>query len=140
MILTDGAKMLLTPTYHVFEFYTVHHDATLVPITLEKGTYEFEGDAVPAISASASRDSLGVVHITMTNRDPNKSRTIAAQVRGTKARKVSGRVLTASTMNAHNTFERPNVVQPAAFRGASFKDGTLTVEMPPKAVVVLTLE
>ena len=35
MILTDKEKMLLTPTYHVFEMYTVHHDATLLPSDLE---------------------------------------------------------------------------------------------------------
>ncbi|MEZ4673374.1 MAG: alpha-L-arabinofuranosidase C-terminal domain-containing protein [Caldilineaceae bacterium] len=28
MILTEQEKMLLTPTYHVFEMYAVHQDAT----------------------------------------------------------------------------------------------------------------
>jgi alpha-L-arabinofuranosidase len=30
MILTDGARILKTPTYHVFDLYKVHHDATLL--------------------------------------------------------------------------------------------------------------
>ncbi len=34
MILTDKEKMLLTPTYHVFEMYKVHHDATRLPVDL----------------------------------------------------------------------------------------------------------
>ena len=34
MILTQGSQMLLTPTYHVFELYTVHHDAVLLPISV----------------------------------------------------------------------------------------------------------
>ena len=41
MILTDKEKMLLTPTYHVFEMYTVHHDATLLPTELKCADYQF---------------------------------------------------------------------------------------------------
>src|SRR6185369_14077046 len=35
VILTESNKMVLTPTYHVFEMYTVHHDATLLPSELD---------------------------------------------------------------------------------------------------------
>ena len=31
MVLTDGARMLLTPTYHVFEMWKVHQGGTLLP-------------------------------------------------------------------------------------------------------------
>ena len=36
MILTDKAKMLLTPTYHVFKMYVPFQDATFVPVTLTR--------------------------------------------------------------------------------------------------------
>jgi alpha-L-arabinofuranosidase len=52
---------------------------------------------------------------------------------------VTGRVLTAAAMNAHNTFERPTAVQPVEFRGARLSGTTLTVELPAKSVVVLEL-
>jgi alpha-L-arabinofuranosidase len=141
MVLTRGKEMILTPTYHVFEFYTVHHDATLLPISLTAGggTYGFEGQSVPAVSASASRDSVGRIHITLANLDPNRARTLETELRGARVTGVTGRVLTAAAMNAHNTFERPTAVQPAAFRGARLSGSTLTIDLPAKSVVVLEL-
>lgn len=140
MILTQGDKMILTPTYHVFDLYTVHHDATLLPIKLNAGWYRFEGDSIPAVSASASRDKQGRIHITMTNLDPNQPRRVTAEVRGEELVRVSaGRILTASTMNAHNTFEQPNAVQPAPFDGARLAGQTLTIDLPPKSVIMVEL-
>jgi alpha-N-arabinofuranosidase len=141
MVLTRGKEMLLTPTYHVFEFYTVHHDATLLPISLTAGggTYAFEGQSVPAVSASASRDSAGRIHVTLANLDPTRGRTVQAEVRGARVSGVTGRVLTAAAMTAHNTFEQPTAVQPAEFRGARLSGSTLTIALPAKSVVLLEL-
>jgi len=139
MILTHGDQMLLTPTYHVFEMFVPHHDATLLPISLEEGTYEHNGQHVPAVSASASRDSTGAIHITLANLDPNRARTIAADLRGARVSSVTGRILTASALTAHNTFEHPDAIQPAPFRGARLSGGALTIELPAKSVVVLEL-
>jgi alpha-N-arabinofuranosidase len=139
MVLTRGPEMILTPTYHVFEMYTVHHDATLLPISITAGEYAYEGESIPAVSASASRDGEGRIHISLVNLDPDRARTVTADLRGATPSSVTGRVLTAPTMNAHNTFEQPTAVQPAAFRGARLARNTLTVELPAKSVVVLEL-
>lgn len=140
MILTDGDQMILTPTYHVFDFYTVHHDATLLPMTLERGEYTYEGQSIPAVSASASRDAEGRVHVTLANLDPRQGHTIDASIRGLVATAVRGRILTAEAMDAHNTFEAPETLTPAPFTGARLDGERLTVELPAKSVVVLTLE
>jgi alpha-N-arabinofuranosidase len=140
MILTQGEQMIVTPTYHVFEFYTVHHDATLLPIWLDKGSYALDGDTIPAVSASASRDEDGEVHITLTNIDPNRARTIMTDFGGPDLALVGGRILTAPAMNAHNTFEQPNAVWPTLFDGARVVNGKLIIELPPKAIVVLELQ
>ena len=140
MILTQGEQMIVTPTYHVFELYTVHHDATLLPISLEQGSYAFEGNTIPALSASASRDQSGTIHITLANMDPNNARTVTTDIRGAAVTRVSGRILTAAAMNAHNTFERPNAVRPTPFEGARLVGGALIIALPPKSVVVLQLE
>ena len=73
MILTDHEKMIVTPTYHVFEMYTVHHDATLLPMDLQSATYAEGADEIPQINASASRDSSGKIHITVCNLSPDKA-------------------------------------------------------------------
>jgi alpha-L-arabinofuranosidase len=140
MILTQGEQMILTPTYHVFEMYTVHHDATLLPMELDAGAYAFEGRSIPAITASASRDSAGRIHITLSNLDPNTPRTIETTIAGASPSNVSGRILTADDMTAHNTFAAPDVVRPVPFDGARLAGETLTVELPPRAVVVLALD
>jgi alpha-N-arabinofuranosidase len=140
MILTDGDRMILTPTYHVFALFTPHHDATLLPTSLDEGSYTFEGDSVPAVSASASRDSAGTIHLTLVNLDPNASRTVAADIRGARVATVSGRMLTAGTMHAHNAFDAPDAVRPVTFRGARLDSGKIMIELPAKAVVVMELK
>jgi alpha-N-arabinofuranosidase len=140
VVLTRGEEMILTPTYHVFDMYKVHQDATLLPINLEDTRYTYGGESVQAVTASASRDEDGLVHITLTNQDPNEARTLEIDLRGMEASEVSGRVLTAAAMNAHNTFEDPENVAPVDFDGARFEDGTLTVELPSKSVVALEIQ
>jgi alpha-N-arabinofuranosidase len=64
---------------------------------------------------------------------------VEARVEGPALRSVSGRVLTAAAMDAHNTFAAPDRVQPAAFTGASLQGPVLKVALPPRSVVVLAL-
>jgi alpha-N-arabinofuranosidase len=140
MILTQGSRMLLTPTYHVFEMYTVHHDAVLLPTRITSGEwYRVGTDSVPAVSASASRDRNGVVHVTMSNLDPTRPHDATVELKGASASSATGRILTAATMNGHNTFERPDVVKPVPFTGARVAGGQLTVSLPPHSVIVLEL-
>jgi alpha-N-arabinofuranosidase len=139
MILTQGDKLVLTPTYHVFEMYTVHHDAVLLPISLEAGRYVNGDRSMPAVSATASRDASGRMHLTLTNIDPNQARTIRVSVRGQAVTSVTGRILTADRMNAYNSFEAPNTVRPVAFTGARLTGETLTVQLPAKSLVSLEL-
>ncbi len=141
MILTEreGAGFVLTPTYHVFEMYKVHQDADLLPITLDAGSYTHGETTIPALSASASTKD-GNVHLSLTNMDPNQPRTVQATLRGDSFSSVSGRILTAEAITSHNTFERPNTVAPTTFNGARLNGEQLTITMPPKSIVVLTLE
>src|SRR5665213_191582 len=63
LILTDGPKMTVTPTYHVFEMFKVHQDATALPVDVQTPPYAFGGESIPAVSASASRDKAGRIHL-----------------------------------------------------------------------------
>jgi alpha-L-arabinofuranosidase len=136
----DNGRMVLTPTYHVMEMYTPHQDALLLPIEFDPGTYTFNGEAIEAVSASASQKD-GRITITLANMDPNQARTIRTEIQGARASRVSNaRVLTANAMNAHNTFDRPDVVRPVPFNGARLSNQVLTVELPAKSVVVLQLQ
>lgn len=137
VILTDGDKMVLTPTYHVMEMYNVHQDAKLLPLTIKSKDYVMNNEKLPAISASASVDSKGVGHISLVNIDPKQSQEIVISLNGSKFNKVQGRILTAAKVNDHNTFDSPKKVQPQQFKDAKFEGGVLKVKLPPVSVVVL---
>ncbi len=140
MVLTEDEKMLLTPTYHAFEMYKVHQDATLLPLDLETEDYQMGEESVRAISASASRDADGKIHVSLSNANPNKDIDVTCEVRGVDCAGVIGRVLTADKMQAHNTFDQPEAVKPVEFDGASLTGGKLLVKAPAKSVVVLAMK
>ena len=139
MVLTEGEKMLLTPTCHVFEMYKVHHDALLLPLDLQCEQYRCGEESIPALSASATRDDGGSIHITLSNLDPQKDAELACELRGVQVQNVMGRILTAGAINAHNTFEQPEAVHPVPFEEVTLNRGTLALKMPAKSVVVLEL-
>jgi alpha-N-arabinofuranosidase len=140
MILTQGEKLLLTPTYHVFEMYKVHQDATHLPTELECAAYQFEQEEIPGLSASASRDRQGKLHVSLCNLNPHRPARVVCELRGAKPKRVTGRALSAPTMQAHNTFEQPTAVKPAAFEAVQLTDAGWQATLPPKSVVVLELE
>src|SRR6185437_4863813 len=77
LILTDKEKMLLTPTYHIFDMYKVHQDAAYLPIKLISPYYTSGTQRIEAVNASASKDASGKIHISLVNLDPNKTATIS---------------------------------------------------------------
>jgi alpha-N-arabinofuranosidase len=139
MIITDGKKMVKTPSYYVFQIYKPFQDATQLPIDIQSSWYGKDQWVVPAVSAAAARDKAGQVHVALANMNPNEPATVSAKLAGLSASSVSGRVITASTMDAVNSFDKPNTVVPQAFTGATLNGETLSVTLPPKSVVMLEL-
>jgi len=139
MILTDKEKMLLTPTYHVFEMFKVHQGATTLKLDLATPDYVLGAGKLPAVSASASRDAAGKIHLSFVNTNPHEAITVACSLAGVSAGPVTGRVLTAPSMNAHNTFAAPDTVKPQPFTGAQRTGDQLSVTLPAMSVVVLEM-
>jgi alpha-N-arabinofuranosidase len=142
MILTQGNKMVLTPTYHVFKMYNIHQDATLLPSNLICEPYKLGNDQIPSISSSASVDKNGKIHVTLSNLNPSKEIKLEVNLSGKGFAKInSGTILTASAFNSVNTFDKPEAVVPVAFKNAKkLSDNKLEVSIPGKSVVVLELE
>ncbi|MCR2823080.1 alpha-N-arabinofuranosidase [Lederbergia panacisoli] len=142
MILTEGEKMLLTPTYHVFEMFKVHHDASLLSVDSTFENYELDGETLPQVTVSASKDSNGKIHISLCNLDHQSQSDIDIDLRGIdlSSATVSGRILTADKMNAHNTFEQPENVIPSEFTNVKKEEQSLSITLPPMSVVVLAVE
>jgi len=139
MILTDKEKMIVTPTYHVFEMYKVHQGASLIPIEMKAPEYRLGQSSVPALQASASRDAAGKIHISIVNLDPNRAAQVSTRITGATVKNITGRVLTAPAMTTTNTFDKPDAVRPARFTDFQLQGGQITLNLPSKSVVVLEL-
>jgi alpha-N-arabinofuranosidase len=141
MILTSKEKMLRTPTYWVYEMFKVHQGGTSLPIELTAPDYAFGQKKIPMVSASATRAAdKSAVYVSLVNTSPSQPVTLSARLAGVSPKAVTGRILTAPAIDAHNTFDAPDTVKPIAFGGASVAGGSLTVTLPAKAVVILTLK
>ena len=141
LILTKGDQILLTPTYHVFDMYKVHHDATLLPMEVNTGEYGFGRRKLPNITSTASVDKNGAVHISLVNIDPKNDIEVSCDVRGAKVSKMTdGQIITGKEVDSHNTFDNPYEVQLENFKNAKFKNGTLTVKLPAKSLVTIELK
>ena len=140
MILTDGPKMILTPSYHVFDSYKVHHDATLLPADLECEDYRFDEDRIPGLNVSASQDESGKIHISICNMNPNDDAELICEIRGAKVGRIIGKVLTAPEITSHNTFDNPEVVKPSDFDEYRKTQNGFKTTLPAKSIVVFEIE
>lgn len=139
MVLTDGPRMAVTPTYHVFDMFQGHMDATYLPVSLVGDTYCVGGRQVPALSVSASRKArrltLSVAHL-----DVGRSTVLNVDLQGVTAKACAGRILAGDSLQSHNTCDQPARVAPAVFTGATLAHGRLRLTLPPASIVVLEIE
>lgn len=136
VILTEGAKMLLTPTYHVFKMYNCHQGAELLDSYIETKTIGTEQNKVPNLNESVSLGTDGKIHITMTNLSATESYDIEGQLADAEITEVKGTVLT-NEMHAHNTFDAPETVTPEEFTGCTVKENKLMFTIPACSVLHL---
>jgi len=139
IILTDKDRMVLTPTYHVFDLYQVHQGATMIPLQFSSPDYVSNGQSLPAVNASASKDSEGM-HLSLVNIDPAHTITINAVLEGLEGKTVTGRILTSAKFTDVNTFDEPSKVRIVPFTGASKEGNNIRIELPPLSVVMLEVK
>jgi len=134
MIRTDKEKMILTPTYHVFDMYQAFMGAVPYPVTVSGPDYSNGGNRMPMADVSAARTKDGKLVLAIVNSDPGHAVQVVTNLTGT----AQGRILTAIAMDAHNSFDQPNMVHPVPFKGSS-EGGKLSFDMPAKSVAVVTV-
>ena len=138
MILTEGDQMLLTPTYHVFEMFTPHHDADRLAIEYDAGRYVMDNTELPQVSASASaKDDR--IFITLVNLSHQDYAEISIEI-DRDYQSNTGRILTADTLDAHNTFNQPDALQPAVFNNIKKAEQGFNATIPPASVTTLIFQ
>lgn len=139
LILTDNEKMVLTPTYHIFDLYKVHQDATFIPSSLVSETYKMGGKSIPALNVSCSKSADGALHVSIANVNPTKQISLLCKLEAMKAKSVTARVLSSKEIQNHNTFATPDNVTIKDFKSFKLKGDQLTVDIPAKSVIVLEI-
>jgi alpha-N-arabinofuranosidase len=140
VILTEGDKMVKTPTYHVFKMFSCHQDGELLESSLNSEKIGLEDEyMVPNLQESVSKGKDGKVHITLGNlscTDPYEvsSTLMGASIKSVKASVVGGK------MDAYNTFDDPDVVTEKAFDGVKFGGDKLTFTIPASSVMHIEVE
>ncbi|WP_423214299.1 alpha-N-arabinofuranosidase [Streptococcus equinus] len=128
MILTEGDKMVKTPSYHIFDLYKVHQDADVV------ASY---GDESDTLSYTVSKKD-GMISISLCNYSLTDTQTldVAGEFGDTIA---EARYITADKMDEHNDFEHPENITIKDFDGAKLVDGQLSITIPPMSVATIRI-
>ena len=136
IILTEGEKLIKTPTYHVFDLFKEHQDAESVYCFMQNE--QIGGDhAFPMLSSSASVKD-GAMTVTLANCSLDEEAEISCDICNFAASKVTARILTGDAHD-HNDFDAPETVAIAPYT-AELRDGRLTVKLPACSAVELRLD
>jgi len=132
VVLTEGDRMALTPTYHVFDLYKAHQDARAADCFVES---DAAAQGVDRLYASASVKD-GALTLTLANTSADQPLEAAVTLDGFTAKTVSGRIL-AGAMDDYNDFETTKLAL-KPFTGVKLENGGLTVSLPACAVAEIT--
>ncbi len=136
-VLTEGDKMVLTPTYHVLDMYKAHQNADLLSTSCAENNYVYENYAIPGITVSASCAKNGEITVSFCNTDPDKSKTVQIEFAGMEKplADASATVLAGDAMNSMNTFEKSDSVVPHSCTVSIQDKKTVNLEAPAMSVV-----
>ncbi|MGN1159819.1 MAG: alpha-N-arabinofuranosidase [Lachnospiraceae bacterium] len=139
VILTEGKKMILTPTYHAFDMYRCHQGNELLDSFLETETIGMEeAYRVPNLHESVSVDKEGVIHITVANLSADHTYELESILAQTKVTEVCGTILSGE-MHAHNTFETPDAVHTEVFSGYCVDGERIRFTIPACSIIHLAV-
>jgi alpha-N-arabinofuranosidase len=142
MILTEGERMLITPTGHVYEMYAPHQGGQAVRTLVETESVAWQhGEqqgSLPVVAGSASLKDK-TLFVTLTNCHATEAAEVPVSLLGGAAARACRATVLTGEIHSHNTFDRPEAIQPAV-RAAQATGARFTVELPAAAVVALTIE
>lgn len=137
VILTDGEKMVKTPTYYVFKMYKEHQNNTLLSSYITSENIESKNDRnkqFPQLIESASTDENGTIYSTITNTSSVKSAKIKCQIADTKVDSIYAEII-GGECHDKNDFENQDKVKTVNFTDyKKLKDGFKAV-IPACSVV-----
>ena len=140
VILTEGEKMILTPTYHVFNLYKHHQEGQLLESSVETEEIGLEKEyMIQNLTESVSMDAEGRIHITVANLSADQSCPVEVKIAEKQVNTARAEILT-NEIHAKNTFDEPNTVHTEAFDGLKTENGSICFTMPACSVMHVVVE
>lgn len=141
VVLTEGPRMVKTPTYYVFHMYRHHQGANLLESTLignrEIGIDEWK---VPVVTESVSKKD-GIITITLNNLSIADSISLDVVFTGNKIYElVEANIVSSDKMQDFNTFDNPDVVIEKQFNGINIDKNVCKIDLPPYSVVEIRIK
>lgn len=157
LMLAQGDRFCVTPTFHVFQMYLPHRGAQAVRAEFtapsipnpmgdtasQVGGNSYIGQLPPVkslagLSGSASLNGK-TLNLTVVNPHLTQPMTTEIAVRGATVASAKGTVLAEKDVHAHNDFAHPNAVKPSTISGLNSSGGKLTHTFPPASVTSLQI-
>lgn len=139
VILTEGEKMVKTPTYHVFNMYKYHQDADLIATSLVGNDIVInDGYKVPMLSHSASKSEDGTINVTLGNLSISSDAQVSLFTAELNITEVEGIVL-CGEKDAFNDFDNPTKVESKRMQKVDFDRKSVSVVIPKNSVMLLRI-
>ena len=160
LMLAQGDKFTVTPTFHVFQMYLPHRGGQAVraefsaagirnplanaPIPAGGNSYTGSLEAVKllaGLSGSASISPTNPKLLTLTVVNPHLDRPVTTEiaVAGASIASYRGTALVEPDVHAHNDFANPNAVHPAAAETTAPAGGRVAHTFPAASVTTLQI-
>jgi alpha-N-arabinofuranosidase len=142
LFLAHEDQFVVTPTYHVFDMYSIHQGAQSIRTVFSAPRADYTRNGKPAtvygLAGSASLRDKQLI-LTATNPHMTRPREAEIMIRGANIKSAKATVLAATDVHAHNTFANPRGVEPKAEHVKS-ASGAFTYRFAPASVTRLELE
>lgn len=129
MILTEGEKMVKTPSYYVFELYKNHQEGELI---------ETYGDKNETISYTVSKKGQELT-ISICNYSLTETEDLAFVFDGSPQVK-EAQYIYGEKMDAHNDFDKEEAVTLLPFTNYELNGAQFVLSVPAMSVTTITLE
>lgn len=138
IILTEGGKMVKTPTYHVFDLFKNHQDSYYIPAAWDEKPKTIQM-GLPNVDISASCQDNGNVFVTVVNLSADDKAEVVLNFAGKKVKSAKGGFISGE-VTAHNTFDNPNRVQVQELSDIRIVNDEVSVRLSPCAIAAVEAE
>ena len=140
VILTEGEKMVLTPTYYIFQMYKNHQNAILLESHVNTDEVGVEEEyMVPKLHESVSKDKDGWITVTLSNLSTEDAEEMDMIFSDLLVKEVKGEILSAK-MQSYNSFDAPETVKKENFDQFTVKDNRVLFTIPAHSVMQIRVK